>query len=121
MKGVFLTLGALSAATAVFVGGARGHYLGNRLPSSRLPMLEVGMRYQMAHAVGLMLTSVAVEGFGGPMPHVAGWGLVVGTIVFCGAMYSYALSGQARLLKLAPIGGLIFMLSWLALAISPWW
>jgi uncharacterized membrane protein YgdD (TMEM256/DUF423 family) len=120
MDPVFTLIGALSAAIAVFAGGARAHLLDKRLPPQRLPMLEVGMRYQGLHAMGLLICALAQPHYDNYWPVAAGWLFVAGTVIFPGAMYTYALSGFKPALRLTPLGGLLFVLGWLALAMSVW-
>lgn len=119
MDPLFLGIGGLSAAIAVFMGGARAHLLEKRLPRERLPMLEVGMRYQALHAFGLMFCAVAVEHYPTFWPRLAGGLFIAGTVLFPFVMYIYALFGFKPVMKLSPLGGLIFVLGWLALALTP--
>lgn len=119
MDPLFFAIGALSGCVAVTVGGARAHVLDKRLPKERLPMLEVGMRYQMAHSMALMLTSAAVVSFPGVLPRLAGWGFVTGIVIFPCVLYVYAFTGRRAMLKLTPIGGVVLLASWICLALSP--
>ena len=111
-------IGAVSAFIAVTAGGARAHWLDKRLPAERLPMLEVGMRYQRGHAIGILFCSLAAYVFDSYLPLVAGWVFVAGTLLFSGAMYGFALSGRKPLLRAAPAGGVLFMAGWVCLAVS---
>jgi len=47
---------------------------------------------------------------------VAGWSFVFGTILFSGSLYAWALTGARWLVALTPIGGLAFIVGWVALA-----
>ena len=118
MDRILLTLGALSGFLAVLAGGARVHYLDKRLPKDRLPMLEVGMRYQMAHAMAILITALAIPRLAQPLPALAGCGFLLGTLLFSGSMYTFALTGWKPALRLPPIGGIIFLASWLTLALA---
>jgi len=48
---------------------------------------------------------------------MAGLGFILGTLLFCGAVYASALGG-IRLGSVAPTGGTILMLAWALLAVS---
>ena len=64
-------IGVISTFIAVLVGGARAHILDKKLPKERLPMLEVGMRYQVVHSMGILWCWAAATHFGncgGPFP-----------------------------------------------------
>ncbi len=113
-----LFLGALSAAVAVAVGGARAHVLANRLAPARLTMLEVGMRYHLAHATAMILVALMLAHLHHPLIPAAGWGFALGTLLFPGLLYIYAFTGHASLLKLSAIGGVLFVLSWVGLALG---
>lgn len=118
MNPTYLLLGACSGLMAVAVGGARAHWLDRKLPPQRLPMLEVGMRYQLAHAMAILISAVAAAQFGGPMPHLAAWVFLAGTALFSGCMYAYAFTGIPALLRMAPIGGLVLLAGWACLALT---
>ena len=47
----------------------------------------------------------------------AGWAFLAGLVLFCGAVWSVALTGRS-LGPVAPTGGLLLMLGWLLLAVS---
>ena len=113
-----LFFGALSAAIAVAVGGARAHWLAGRLEPLRLTMLEVGMRYHLAHATAMILVAVVLLHLEHPLVVAAGWGFALGTLLFPGLLYLYAFTGQKRLLKFSAIGGIVFVVSWACLAIG---
>jgi uncharacterized membrane protein YgdD (TMEM256/DUF423 family) len=50
----------------------------------------------------------------------AGWLFVAGTIVFSGSLYLLSASWPRWLGAITPIGGLAFLLGWLALAWAAW-
>jgi uncharacterized membrane protein YgdD (TMEM256/DUF423 family) len=109
---------ALSAGAAVTLGGLRGHLLDKRLPKERLPLLEVGMRYQLFHSIAMMLASYAMRHYYAPLAQAAGITFGIGIIIFSLAMYGYAILGKPALLKLSPLGGLIFLVGWVLMAMS---
>ena len=116
MDRVFLTLGALSALVAVAAGAFGAHALRDRLAPDMQSVFEVGARYHMYHALGLLAVAWAAGRWPGTPAVVAGWLFVAGTIVFSGSLYLLALTGQRWLGAITPLGGLAFMLGWAALA-----
>lgn len=118
MDRLLLFVGATSAAMAVLVGGARAHLLAKRLAPFQLTMLEVGMRYQLAHATGIILAAIMLAHLDSSLPRVAGWGFVLGTLLFPIVLYTYALTGKKIILKISPIGGAVLLASWLTLALG---
>lgn len=107
-------LGALNALMAVAAGAFGAHALKERLEPRALEIFETAARYQMYHALGLILCGLlATRGSA-----IAGWLLQAGIVLFSGALYVLALSGVKGLGALAPLGGLAFMAGWAYLAWS---
>lgn len=119
MSAALFSFGCLSALIAVAFGGARAHLLEKRLPRERLPMLEVGMRYQMMHSMGILWCAMAARIYDSAMPVAAALLFAVGIVVFSGVMYTHALTGIRGIMRLTPFGGLIFLAGWAVLALTP--
>lgn len=119
---LLLLLGSLSAFAGVALGAFAAHGLRGRLPAEMLDVFEVGVRYQMYHAVGLVALALALALERWPRTEflVAGWSFVAGTLLFSGSLYVLSLSGVRWLGAIAPIGGLAFLLGWLSLAWGAW-
>ena len=116
MERVFFGLGALSALISVAAGAFGAHALRDRLAPDMQSVFEVGARYHMYHALGLLAVAWAAGRWPGTPALAAGWLFVAGTIVFSGSLYLLALTGQRWLGAITPLGGLAFMLGWAALA-----
>ena len=54
------------------------------------------------------------------MRAVAAWLFVAGTVLFCGSIYARTFGAAPGIVRVAPYGGVAFMLGWLAFAVSPW-
>jgi len=122
---MWLVLGALSGLVSVAAGAFGAHALKQRLPSDLLAIFETGARYQMYHALALVLVGVLASrselpGRLATPLQLAGGGFVVGTLLFSGSLYVLALSGQRWLGAITPLGGLAFLAGWLALAWAGW-
>jgi uncharacterized membrane protein YgdD (TMEM256/DUF423 family) len=113
---LFFAVGALSALLAVAAGAFGAHALRERLTADMLAVFEVGARYHMYHALGLLAAAWAVSRWPGSLATAAGWLFVAGTVVFSGSLYLLALTGQRWLGAVTPLGGLAFILGWAALA-----
>lgn len=116
MDRVFFGLGALSALVAVAAGAFGAHALRTRLTPDTLGIFEVGARYQMYHALGLLAAAWAVARWPGGATTAAGWLFVAGTVIFSGSLYLLSFTGQRWLGAVTPLGGLAFILGWAALA-----
>jgi uncharacterized membrane protein YgdD (TMEM256/DUF423 family) len=113
---LFFALGCGSALVAVALGAFGAHGLRERVPADLLTVFEVGVRYQMYHALALLAVGWAAGRWGGGAIAAAGWLFVAGTLVFSGSLYVLALTGQRWLGAVTPLGGAAFLAGWLALA-----
>lgn len=118
MERLFFALGALSAAIAVAAGAFGAHALKTRLAPEMLAVFEVGARYQMYHALGLLACAWALTRWPGTLTTASGWLFVGGTIIFSGSLYVLALTGVRWLGAVTPIGGIALIAGWLCLALA---
>ena len=117
-----LVLGALAGGLAVVFGAFGAHALKARLAPDLLAVFETGARYQMYHALALVLVSrvAAGAGPGAGAARAAGWLFVAGTLLFSGSLYVLTLSGVRALGAVTPFGGVAFLAGWACLAWSAW-
>jgi uncharacterized membrane protein YgdD (TMEM256/DUF423 family) len=120
MDRVFAALGAVSALLAVAAGAFGAHALRARLTPELLAAFETGARYQMYHALALLLVAMAAARWPAPPIRIAGWLFVAGTLLFSGSLYGYALTQARWLGPVTPLGGLCFLAGWAALALGVW-
>jgi len=111
-----ITLGALNGAIAVAAGAFGAHGLRARLEPRALEIFETAARYQMFHALAMVLSAViATRG-----ATTAGWLFQAGIVVFSGSLYALALSDVKILGAITPVGGLAFLAGWVWLAWTAW-
>lgn len=118
MDRAFALAGALSAFIAVAAGAFGAHALRARLAPDLLVVFETGARYQMYHALALLAVAWASNHWPGTPLRVAGWLFIGGTLLFSGSLYLLALTGARWLGAITPLGGLLFLAGWAALAIG---
>lgn len=117
---IFAALGAIYGLIAVGAGAFGAHGLKAHRPAELMPVFETGARYQMYHALALLLVAV----LGGQMAsqqgglRVAGWAMALGSIVFSGSLYALVLTENRTWGAVTPIGGLALLVGWVMLAIS---
>lgn len=114
-----LCFGALFGLIGVAAGAFGAHALKNKLNQEMLAVFEVGVRYQMYHALAILLTAYLGMLLQGVTMLVSGWFFVGGTVVFSGSLYLLALTGVRMFGAVTPFGGLILLLGWLCLFLSP--
>jgi uncharacterized membrane protein YgdD (TMEM256/DUF423 family) len=112
----FLFLGSLSAMIAVALGAFGAHALRASITPLRLVTFETGVRYQMYHALALILVAIITAHAPKRLSAAAGWLFVAGTLFFSGSLYALALTGTRSWGAVAPIGGACFLAGWACLA-----
>jgi len=115
-----IALGALNAAIAVGAGAFAAHGLRDRLDARALEVFETGARYQMYHAVAIILAGILATSAGSRGALAAGWIFQAGIVLFSGSLYALALTGTKGLGAITPLGGVAFLAGWLWLAWTAW-
>jgi uncharacterized membrane protein YgdD (TMEM256/DUF423 family) len=130
MNGFWVGLGAVFAFLSVGCGAFGAHGLESKLEPRMLAVWETAARYQMYHAlalVGLGLwigQKVQLASQSGASPTlpasvgVAGWAFTIGIVLFSGSLYALALSGIKVLGAITPLGGMAFLVGWIAFALA---
>lgn len=112
MSRTFFVIGALSALLAVAAGAFGAHGLRGVLEPRWLETFETGARYQMVHALALLVLAVAAGRSPGGLWAASGWLFVAGTVLFSGSLYILSLTGARWLGAITPLGGLCFLAGW---------
>ena len=120
MDRLFFAVGCVSAVVAVTLGAFGAHGLRGRLVPDMLMTFEIGVRYQMYHALALLAVGLALSRWPSSAVALAGWLFIAGTLVFSGSLYLLAVSGQRWLGAVTPVGGAAFIAGWLVLAWAVW-
>ncbi|MBS1812152.1 MAG: DUF423 domain-containing protein [Acidobacteria bacterium] len=120
MERVFFLLGALSSCLGVAAGAFGAHALKTRLSADMLATFEVGVRYQMYHAFGLIAVAWVLTKWPSSLATLSGWCFLIGTVLFSGSLYLLTLSGVRWLGAITPLGGVAFLVGWLCLGIGVW-
>ena len=117
-----MTLAALLAGLAVAAGAFATHALRAQLSDRALTIFETAVRYQMYHALALLLVGVLLSRAetGSALLTTTGFAFLVGIGLFSGSLYGLSLTGIKVLGAIAPLGGLALMVGWGCLAIGAW-
>lgn len=116
MDRLFFAIGALSALIAVAAGAFGAHGLKVRLSPEMLNVFEIGVRYQMYHALALFIVAWACTRWPGTLVTASGVLFITGTVLFSGSLYLLSVTGTKWLGAITPIGGLAFLAGWACLA-----
>jgi len=107
-----LIFGSIYGMLAVVFGAFGAHLLAEKLSEKLLASWETGVRYQMFHALALLLLGLFVK----QGMNLSGsiWCLIVGSFLFSGSIYLLSLGiGPSKLWgPITPLGGLTLILGW---------
>ena len=115
MDRTFALAGAVFALIAVALGAFGAHALESRVEPADLEIWETAVRYQMWHALALLVVASLMARWPGGGLELAGWSFVAGILIFSGSLYALVGTGVRGLGAITPIGGLAFLLGWAAL------
>jgi len=120
MERLFGICGAASAFVAVAAGAFGAHLLRSRLTPEALGTFETGARYQMYHALAMILAGLITVSGATSGAKTAGWIFQAGIVLFSGSLYALALTGVKGLGAITPLGGLAFLAGWLWFGWTAW-
>ncbi len=123
---VAILIGALLGASGVGLGAYHAHGLEAKLAKQglaaeeveqRVAQGDVGVRYQMVHALVLLFLGLLAERQASICLKTSAWCFTLGVLLFSGGLYMLSLGGPAvfRHWAIVPIGGLTLIVGWTAL------
>jgi uncharacterized membrane protein YgdD (TMEM256/DUF423 family) len=112
----FLATGALAMAVAVALGAFSAHAAKDAIHPEAARLLQTAVVYQLVHGIGILLAGVLARFSISAWLIAAGLLHVAGIVLFCGALWMLAFTGRS-LGPVAPLGGIAFMVGWIALAV----
>ena len=107
--------GATLGATGVAAGAFGAHGLKNILLPSSLNVWEIGVRYQLIHAMMLLILFALAQLLDSRLIPRAAQLMAAGTLCFSGSLYLLASTGSKWLGPVTPFGGLLLIAGWLTL------
>jgi uncharacterized membrane protein YgdD (TMEM256/DUF423 family) len=115
-----LSAGAGFALLAVVLGAFAAHGLKAMLDAQQLALFETASRYQMYHALALLVVGVMLTNrqFSRSLLKLAALAFILGIILFSGSLYLLALVGVSWLGAITPLGGIAFLSGWLVMMIA---
>ena len=122
MDKLFFIIGSILAGLAVATGAFGAHGLQNLVTPERLETWDKAVRYQIYHALALLLLAWAITHWPeqAKLLSAGGWLFSAGVVLFSGSLYLLVLSEITILGAITPLGGVAFVAGWLCLIIAVW-
>lgn len=120
MERTALLLAGVLGFLGVALGAFGAHGLKKRLAAAvdgdqRLAWWNTGAQYHLIHALAIGLSALRPD----PVHHgsaAAPWLFAGGIALFSGSLYAMTLTGRRALGAITPLGGLLFLAGWAAIA-----
>lgn len=105
--------------SGVVLGAYGAHGLAARGASAeQLSSWDTAVKYQMFHALALLMTSVWMRQTATSALSVSGMAWSIGVLLFSGSIYVLVLGGPRWLGPVTPMGGVALMTGWAALLVA---
>jgi uncharacterized membrane protein YgdD (TMEM256/DUF423 family) len=113
-----LIAGAIAGAAAVALGAFGAHALHASLDAQALSTWHTAVEYQFWHALALLAVGALARGRAVRSLGVAAIAFAAGIVLFSGSLYLLALGAPHVVGIVTPVGGVAFIVGWLALVVS---
>jgi uncharacterized membrane protein YgdD (TMEM256/DUF423 family) len=115
---VCAALACLLGGSGVILGALGAHALKNILTPDKLASFETATRYQLLHAVALLLLSWNSEKINPTQFQWTAAFFILGILFFSGSIYILVFHKIKALVWVTPLGGILLILAWFLLAYS---
>jgi len=122
MVRIFLGIAAILGGLSVAGGAFASHALKEKLSERAIEIFETGARYQMYHALALLMVALLLSRAEAAQSILvaAGVAFIVGVVIFSGSLYTLSLTNIKWLGAITPLGGVAFIIGWSCLAVAAW-
>lgn len=110
-----MSLAAVLLALAVGLGAFGAHALANLVDAKALANWQTAVQYHFIHALALLVLAVWMKVGAPQYTTKIAWGLLLGLVLFSGSLYAYVLTAWKPLVFFTPIGGSVWLITWLVL------
>lgn len=116
-KQLLITVGILGFL-GVALGAFGAHGLEKVANEKEIANFNTGVRYHMMHTLALLGLVAATSHLSTRSLRVVLWSFIVGIVLFSGSLYLYAFTGKTFFGAITPLGGLAFLIGWVALIVG---
>jgi len=108
----FIRIAGLSGGIAVGMAAYGAHaFKADEENEKAKTIFDSGNKLHLIHSVALLGVPLTRR------PNLIGGVMTAGMVIFCGTCYYNALTGDTRVRKATPYGGILLMLSWFLMAL----
>lgn len=116
----WVIIAAILAFLSICFGAFAAHGLKNILSADQLNVIETAARYQMYHALAILVTTALftnniINTKDGKALNYTNALFVLGVILFSGSLYALVFSGIKSFALITPLGGFLLLLAWISL------
>ncbi len=116
---IVLTVGSLNAFLAVALGAFGAHGLKSRVTPELMATWHTAVQYHLFHALGLILLAIIMRLiFMSTLSIITAGLMFMGILFFSGSLYLLVLTDNSGWGIITPIGGVLFLISWILLAVD---
>ena len=116
----FLVIGAFFGFSGVVAGAFGTHGLRGHISPEMLNIFEIGVRYQIYHALALLVTGFLADRSPSFLIFTTGCLFISGTIIFSGTLYILSLTNIRWWGAITPLGGFVLLVGWICLMCNSW-
>ena len=116
MNQLTVLFAAIFGMLAILLGAFGAHALKKKLTSDQLQSFETGVKYQLYHAILLVILGFELE-FTSSIEIYMAWCFIIGVFLFSFSIYALVLANYKKktlrfLGPVTPIGGLSLLVGW---------
>ena len=122
MENIALFFGSIYGCLAIIFGAFGAHALKKKLNGDQLQSFETGVKYQMYHAITLLVLGFNIDGENQLMMYSV-YCIIIGTFLFSFSIYGLVFSSSTNkkfkfLGPITPLGGLLLVIGWAMLILD---
>ena len=124
MQKIFLTYGSIFGILGVILGAMGAHALKSQLSSEQLVSYETGIKFQMYHAIALILIALLIDKLDNKSLRYSGYFFIAGVFLFSGSVYLLSLKNVLGIENwtflgpITPFGGVCFIIGWIFILLA---
>lgn len=115
---LMIIVAATNMLIAIGAGAFGAHGLKRILSADMLAVWQTAVTYQITHALGLFVVVLLSYKLASPLLSWSAYLMIGGIVLFSGSLYLLSLTGVRPLGAVTPIGGVLFLVSWLLVIVA---